>query len=274
MQGTLAFVTAELGYLDDPCKRDDGRELHYFADWKRTTNARLKPRLVRIENARGREDELSLERNGFALHHWPSAIGDFVDTPGISDNYVGECEELIRDISGCDVTFQAGPIHCRFDNIADPLARYDGSPAHYVHSDYSPTSAAMSQALLPNERNGFARLAVYNIWRSVTLPPQSQPLAVCDVTSLQPGEEQESKVVMGYADGDVEFFTQLYRPSDTHRWFYFSDMTPDEVLVFKCYDSDPGRAGFVPHCAFRDPNCPQGSARMSIEARIWAAFRT
>jgi len=265
-------VTAELGYLDDPGKADDGRELHYFADWKRTTNARLKPRAVRIADARGREEDLTLERSGFALHRWPTAIEDFVDTGLISDRYVAECEALIRKLTGCDATFQAGPIHCRFDNVADPLARYDGGPAHYVHSDYSPASAEMAKSLLPEGGSGFARLAVYNVWRSITPPPQSQPLAVCDVTSLQPGDAQESKVIMGYDEGDVEFFTQLYHPSDVHRWYYFSDMTPEEVQVFKCYDSDPERAGFVPHCAFRDPAQPPGAVRMSIEARIWAAF--
>lgn len=265
-------VTAELGYLDDPCKADDGRDLHYFADWGRTTNARLRPRPVRIADARGRGDELTLDRHGFALHRWPSEVRDFVDTDAISESYVAECAMLVRSLTGCDATFQAGPIHCRFDNLRDPLARYDGAPAYYVHSDYSPASAEMSRALLPGGGGGFARLAVYNIWRSVTPPPQSRPLAVCDVTSLQPGDAQESQVVMGYNTGDIEFFTQLYRPRDAHRWFYFSDMAPDEVLVFKCFDSDPGRASFVPHCAFRDPGQPEGAARMSIEARIWAGF--
>jgi hypothetical protein len=77
---------------------------------------------------------------------------------------------------------------------------------------------------------------------------------------------------MGYGDGDVEFFTQLYHPRAHHRWYFFADMAPEEVLVFKCYDSDAGRASFVPHCAFIDSTCEQGAARMSIEARIWAAF--
>jgi hypothetical protein len=77
---------------------------------------------------------------------------------------------------------------------------------------------------------------------------------------------------MGYADGDVEFFTQLYVRREHHRWYYFSDMTPGEVLVFKSFDSDAARAGYVPHCAFLDPNRGAGAARMSIEARIWAAF--
>jgi hypothetical protein len=270
MAGT---VTAELGYLGDPCKQEDGRELHYYADFAGTTNARLQPRPVKIEDAREHAGELTLEGNGFSVKRWPTQVRDFIDTPAISGRYVAECEALVRQLTDCDATYQAGPIHCRFDGVDDPLARYDGVPAHYVHSDYSPTSADMSLTSLPESPSRYARLAVYNIWRVLTPPPQSQPLAVCDVTTLRPGDEQESKVIMGYADGDVEFFTQLYHPHERHRWYYFSDMTPDEVLVFKSLDTDPERARYVPHCAFLDPNRPAGSARMSIEARIWAAFR-
>lgn len=266
-------VTAELGYLDDPCKQDDGRELHYYADFSGTTNARLKPRRVKIDDAREHAGELTLDRSGFALQRWPTQVRDFIDTPAISDRYVAECEALVRQLTGCDATSQAGPIHCRFDGVDDPMDRYDGAPAHYVHSDFSPTSVEMALAWLPENLVDCARCAVYNIWRVVTPPPHSQPLAVCDMTTLKPGDERESKVIMGYADGDVEFFTQLYHPQERHRWYYFSDMTPDEVLVFKCFDSDSTRAGYVPHCAFLDPNRPNGSARMSIEARIWAAFR-
>jgi hypothetical protein len=270
MSGT---VTAELGYLDYPCKADDGRELHYYADFAGSTNARLRQHRVTIADARAHRGALSLERNGFELQRWPTAVRDFADTPAISERYVAECEALVRRLTGCDATFQAGPIHCRFDNVDDPQARYDGKPAHYVHTDYSPASARMSLSVLPQGGAGFARLAVYNIWRVLTPPPQSRPLAVCDVTTLRPGDEREAKVVMGYADGEVEFFTQLYHPGEHHRWYYFSDMTPGEVLVFKCFDSHLSHASYVPHCAFRDPGQPPGAARMSIEARIWAAFR-
>ena len=65
----------------------------------------------------------------------------------------------------------------------------------------------------------------------------------------------------------------VYRPNPQHRWFYFSDMTVDEVLVFKQHDSDPSRAHRVPHSAFADPSCPPGvPTRGSAEARILAVF--
>jgi len=266
-------VVAELGYLDDPYKEDDGCDLHYYADFTRTTNARLRPAAVTITDARTLTDAPTLDGNGFTLARWATAISDFIDTEAISDAYIAECEALIRQLTGCDKTAQAGPIHCRFDRVADPRQRYDGRPAHYVHADYSPDSAQLSRGWLPPEWADFPRVAVYNVWRVLTPPPQSRPLALCDTSSLRDGDECQSRVILAYPGGhDVEFHTQLYHPRPWHRWFYYSDMVPEEVLVFSSFDTARGQAGFLPHCAFADPNQPTHSARMSIEARVWAGF--
>jgi hypothetical protein len=37
------------------------------------------------------------------------------------------------------------------------------------------------------------------------------------------------------------------------RWYYFSDMAPDEMIVFKAWDSDPSVPISCPHTAFRLP---------------------
>ena len=59
-----------------------------------------------------------------------------------------------------------------------------------------------------------------------------------------------------------------------HRWFYFPRMRRDEALVFKVYDSlQDGRARFIPHTSFDDPNSPPDAPpRQSIEARALAFF--
>ena len=51
----------------------------------------------------------------------------------------------------------------------------------------------------------------------------------------------------------------------------FSDMTPDEVLVFKRWDTDAGKARYVPHTAFTDPSVGSDSEpRASVEMRTLA----
>ena len=61
-----------------------------------------------------------------------------------------------------------------------------------------------------------------------------------------------------------------------HRWLYAPDMSRDEVLLLKCYDSlRDGRARFMPHTSFQDPNAPADmNPRESIELRTLVFFDT
>jgi hypothetical protein len=57
-----------------------------------------------------------------------------------------------------------------------------------------------------------------------------------------------------------------------HRWWYFPDMTREEVILLKSHDSDHSRAWRVPHTAFRDPGIHVAPQRESIECRSVAFF--
>ena len=64
-----------------------------------------------------------------------------------------------------------------------------------------------------------------------------------------------------------ETYSVVFSPE--HRWFYVPEMTADEILLLKCFDSETdGRARFAPHTAFVDPTTPANAApRESIELR-------
>jgi len=52
------------------------------------------------------------------------------------------------------------------------------------------------------------------------------------------------------------------------RWFYKSNLSPDEVILIKCFDSKKdGRARRVPHTAFHIPGTEDKEGRESIEVR-------
>lgn len=52
------------------------------------------------------------------------------------------------------------------------------------------------------------------------------------------------------------------------RWFYKSYLTPEEVILIKCFDSKlDGRARRVPHTAFHVPGTEDAEGRESIEVR-------
>lgn len=52
------------------------------------------------------------------------------------------------------------------------------------------------------------------------------------------------------------------------RWFYKSNLSPEEVILIKCFDSKKdGRARRVPHTAFHIPGTEDKEGRESIEVR-------
>lgn len=52
------------------------------------------------------------------------------------------------------------------------------------------------------------------------------------------------------------------------RWFFKSTLSPEEVILIKCFDSKKdGRARRVPHTAFHIPGTEDKEGRESIEVR-------
>jgi len=55
-----------------------------------------------------------------------------------------------------------------------------------------------------------------------------------------------------------------------HKWKYLHGMTPEEIVLIKCFDSiqDGSVAICTPHTGFSDPSTPEGTPlRQSIELR-------
>jgi hypothetical protein len=86
-----------------------------------------------------------------------------------------------------------------------------------------------------------------------------------DGTTLKEGDLVASDLI--YPNRRGETYSVTYSPD--HRWFYFPEMTPDEAILLKCYDSaTDGRTRFGPHTAFVDPTTPADAPpRESIELR-------
>ena len=259
-----AAVTASLNFFAGPESLPAGERLHYYADFSGTTNVRLDAQRVRIEDARGRD--LSLDREGMVLAHSPSSCAA-VDGDG--ERYNAECAALVRSLTGAKAAYGGG-LHWRFAGAQDPAGRYDQGPAHYVHADYSDRAAVNFLAFVGASIGGARRWAIYNLWRVLTPPPHKVPLAVCDASSVAPGDEVETQVIMAYPGMEpVHTHTMLCRPNAAQRWLWFADMNPQEVLVFKSHDSLGGIAKRVCHSAFE---APEGGPRISAETRVLALF--
>lgn len=114
------------------------------------------------------------------------------------------------------------------------------------------------------------RFAQYNIWRAFSGAPQDVPLAVCDAQSIEANDLLPADAIFD-APGQAEwgFESWLIAHNPQHRWHWFSNMTRDEVIIFKTSDSAFGNA--VPHVAFDHPKAEVGwPTRASIEMRATA----
>ena len=121
-------------------------------------------------------------------------------------------------------------------------------------------------------------------WRTFSDPPQDWPLALCDARSVGADEgtrntlhivdqiPDEQTMLRDMPDEDSLIAAAIFHYNPKHRWWYFSNMTRDEVVLLKFHDSDRSRAMRVPHTAFCDPTFANAKPRHSIECRSFAFF--
>ena len=255
----------------------------------------------------------TLERNGFAQRVCPLSTPElnFLEQEPIVRRYYPECAELVRQVTGAAQVFA-------FDhNVRSASGKHSGTritggqevqpPAHIVHGDYTLTSAPqrvrdlsaapsgndtlraflpVGESLIPPalaERvlSGSGRFAIINVWRNIAdTPVQVHPLALCDAQTV----EAEDLVVfeIHYADRIGENYFARHAPR--HRWYFYPELTRDEVILIKQWDSagqlaqsrgqhsDASNAEapctFSFHSAFKDPETPVDAPdRWSIEVR-------
>ncbi|KAL2155248.1 hypothetical protein VTH82DRAFT_3924 [Thermothelomyces myriococcoides] len=101
--------------------------------------------------------------------------------------------------------------------------------------------------------------------------------AIGDANDDRGKEAPPDPATAGSTDGyEVKGETFGVLPSDDHKFYYVKDMTPDEAMFIKCFDSwgeglpggKKGVAALTPHTAFIDPATPPGTkGRESIEVR-------
>ena len=141
---------------------------------------------------------------------------------------------------------------------------------------YDTANMVLHAVLDPEESGRLAktRWGIINVWRPLK-PVRREPLALCDarsvlesdlraVTQIYPGRDPNSHGKEAKA-GSVQVWNVAASPN--HKWYYASNMSPDEVMLIKCFDSKlDGRARRCPHTAFKSP-FDEGPARESVEVR-------
>ena len=268
---TLPFVEASVNYVVD----NGIRPVTYIAEMGESNRRDEVPdhRTVPIYDARSVADQLTLDSNGFAFQRQETAVTDFLDPSQIESIYNPEVEKIVAAATGASRVLV-------FDHtlrVADEDTRTSHKlrePVHVVHNDYTDLSAPQRiRDLLPADEAEAAlkkRYVYVNVWRSIKGTVEEIPLGICDAQSLV--DDDMILMDLKYKDRVGEIHRTRYSPD--HRWVYFPQMQPDELILLKCYDTElDGRARWTAHTAFEDPTSPANAARrQSIETRTIAFY--
>jgi hypothetical protein len=276
----LEHVMAEMAYTAPP---DGPARVRVFppSSGRETESPRRERIAVPVYDCRPIADELTLDEAGFQLLTHRSGFTDFYDSERVVKDYYPESVALIKQATGALEVFI-------FDHNVRNQARCDNGesgvrlPVDGAHNDYTLSSGPrrIREILAQNDALDLAgkRAALINLWRPIVGPVQDQPLAVCHAraTTLEdfiPTEIQhflEHDLETPHLTGEIYSFQH----SPAHRWFWVSDMQPEEALMLKCFDNaDDGRAIFTGHTGFKNPTCPsEFTPRESIELRTVVVF--
>jgi hypothetical protein len=251
-----------------------------------------------IHNARLLEDA-SLDGIGFQLEHHTSAVTDWHDGREVAAVYYAEINELVKRVTGATHAFsnnhllrQSEPETGGNGPLAKLLAQSRG-PVLTAHNDFAESygegiirtvasggmphtqtfgiTEAIIEAGISAAELRASRLMVINTWRSVGPEPLRRfPLALADRRTINHACLQANligKAPCGEPRGGIDVYSARFEPG--HQWYYYPEMTRDEVLLWKGYDSAEQPLQPNLHTSFDDPSTPADAAeRISVEVRV------
>ena len=276
----LNYVITDLAYIKSP-KGPVRVRAYPPSSGLRAESPEREKRSMPIFDCRPIASQLTLDEAGFAVQQHKSSVADFYDIDEVRGNYYPETATLLKEATGALEVFV-------FDhNVRSRVRSQRGQSGvrelvEVPHNDYTVDSGPRRVKEVLEENNashldGY-RSALINVWRPIIGPVQDHPLAICDARSAKL-EDFIATQIEHYSEDDLHtpsLIGQIYsfQHNPDHRWYYLSDMCPDEVMFLKCFDSaNDGRACFTGHTGFVNPNCPsQFTARESIEARTLVVY--
>lgn len=300
-QSTPTMTTATFKYIDPASYRESSEP--FVKPWGKVDGPgrsfNLTDRQRIVENLRGQEQNFTTDNAGFAVYNSPAKEKLFTDEETVRTGYYQEVEALLREKLPGVKKVAIFDHTIRRNQKASPR-----QPVQQVHVDQTPgaAEARVRRHLPANEVENLlkGRYQLINVWRPIENPASDFPLAVIDWRSTVPqdfvkvdllypkrqeheDDDDRGKEVLpdptsvtsteGY---EIKGETYGVRPNENHKFFYLKDMTPDEAMFIKCFDSRgdslpngvKGIARATPHTAFVDPNSPADApGRQSIEVR-------
>ena len=232
------------------------------------------PHEVEIIDGWPQVDKFSLDQEGFALKPFPAKFTNYDDDAAVKAEFYAQIIEFVKLQTGAKrVEVFDHTIRKRLPADLSQQTTVQRPAVQLVHADYTVKSGPQRvKDILPNEADELLkrRVAFYNVWKPLYARVEELPLAMCDAGSAAKGDLLIMELKYRERTGEI----YVMRHSPAHRWYYFPFMEPDQALLLKTYDSETdGRARFMAHSAFEDPNtAPDAKKRESIEVRTMAFF--
>lgn len=294
VDGTTCITTMDFAKGEEPLS------LYVWYSWQPTyqyvqmmasfigLTRKLERKYVTVQDARNlcESPQESWRKRGFALLNMPIEVQDYHSKDGqafYAEQVVTTLRQLFpnaRSISLGETSyrFQRGRFQYR---IAGTKSVTVGAP----HLDMEPNWTKRVEfeeredLLTPD---GSVPDVVVGVWKpiSMTAPICDNPLAVLDASNWTETDAvamslTAERPITDLQDGVIKRkHTELFRLSsislkwrEYHKWWYFSNMTNEDVLVFTHYTKrKPSRVN--PHTSIFFGDCGDHPQRVSIEARV------
>ncbi|KAI0424837.1 hypothetical protein F5Y09DRAFT_353028 [Xylaria sp. FL1042] len=291
-----AVVEATMNYYLDPSKGGSGPSTFGTAGILRR---KFDAHPIQVHNVRGLESEFDIHTHTFQICEWnPSTTS--LDSNNIKQTIYREAKELIKRVT------EATRVHCfshlirqnTFESNVEALRKLEAAkgnvsnrqeigvtvPAQYAHVNQSGMGAlSLLRHNLPDkaERLTKTRWRTVNLWRPIKTI-RRDPLCYCDrrtvsdedlvpVFAKPPSKEAGASPFYDTKHLGDRFQTLEVRANPKHKWYYLSEMRPDEALVFKCYDSKNPSENRCCHSSFRLPQTFD-EPRESMEMRFFVFY--
>lgn len=288
--GNSLDVVASLNYSQPINNHSDRWYIDTISCPKGTKHSNFENHVITvpITDLRGQEHLASLDTTGFQPFFAPTSFDSELFLANNNETtialYYKEVENILQQVTGADKiiifdhTFRKHSPACP----ETPLQR---EPVLRVHVDQTPVSSYdRIRYHVEDQYRNFKRFQIINVWRPIQNVVYDYPLALADFRTVDVLEDLVA-TELRYPPWlrDRETFAVKWNPK--HKWYYWSHMQPEEVFMFKCYDSLSMKlakvksnlsqenslkdvAGLAIHTAFRNEiDAVLNIKRQSIEVR-------
>ncbi|KAF2093559.1 hypothetical protein NA57DRAFT_61265 [Rhizodiscina lignyota] len=282
--GAIKTVTTTVNY--DILGPD---EIYKIATASLYQNRPCDTKSVTVSDIRPHSSGFTLDGQGFELHKHNIDFHDFSDNDKVESEWWPAVADFLKSKTGATkaipfshlIRNQPYSAAEEASKNADPDQSVTVlNPARWVHIDQSRDGALiLLKDVLKDSwlQLSKTRWGIINVWRPISPVVRKDPLGFVDGSTVDPDDLVPKDVKYPVARKNVSTTTSgavVHRvcgvkSSPKHKWYYVNEMSNEEVLLIKIFDSkEDGRVREVPHTSFVDEEWEnEKENRESIETR-------